>query len=239
MTLLAITPAIVAAVQKHRELLAQHADLPRLPSEPSLEQATVGDPVSHLQLIQLSKALRDHTHNENSPQMPSHTLDTLLRSSRIYTAPPAPKKEPLIDPLHSQTAEYKALMARLRHDEEALAYTRMLAPAAPYPTSTLTQRHPITPNAHLTPLPLSSTDDESTYADINRQTTLILNVLVSILACAVAIWVAARHWPVPARLALSMGGSALVAVAEVVVYGGYIRRVGEAKGAERERERRE
>ncbi|TKA67540.1 hypothetical protein B0A49_07623 [Cryomyces minteri] len=132
-------------------------------------------------------------------------------------------------------------MARLRRDEEALAYTRMLTPAAPYPTSTLTQRHPITPNAHLTPLPLSSADDddETTYADINRQTTLILNVLVSILACAVAIWVAARHWPVPARLALSMGGSALVAVADVVVYGGYIRRVGEAKGAEMERERRE
>ena len=35
------------------------------------------------------------------------------------------------------------------------------------------------------------------------------------------------------QLALSMGGSMLVGIAEVVVYSGYIRRVGEAKGKER------
>lgn len=43
----------------------------------------------------------------------------------------------------------------------------------------------------------------------------------------------ARWWSTPIRLALSMSGSALVGVAEVVVYSGYIRRVGEAKGKER------
>jgi hypothetical protein len=62
---------------------------------------------------------------------------------------------------------------------------------------------------------------------------LILNVLLSIVACAGAIWVAARWWNTPARLALSMSGSILVGIAEVVVYSGYIRRVGEAKGKER------
>lgn len=35
------------------------------------------------------------------------------------------------------------------------------------------------------------------------------------------------------RLALSISGSMLVGVAEVVVYAGYIRRVGEAKGNEK------
>ena len=58
---------------------------------------------------------------------------------------------------------------------------------------------------------------------------LIFNVLISIVACAGAIWVAARWWSTPTRLALSMSGSLLVGVAEVVVYSGYIRRVGEAK----------
>jgi TMEM199 family protein len=62
---------------------------------------------------------------------------------------------------------------------------------------------------------------------------LIFNVLVSILACAGAIWMAARWWSTPARFALSFGGSLLVGVAEVVVYAGYIRRVGEAKGKEK------
>ena len=71
------------------------------------------------------------------------------------------------------------------------------------------------------------------YADIDRQIALILNVLVSIVACAGAIWVVARWWSTPVRLALSMSGSALVGVAEVVVYSGYIRRVEEAKGKER------
>lgn len=58
-------------------------------------------------------------------------------------------------------------------------------------------------------------------------------MLVSIVACAAAIWVVARWWSTPVRLALSMSGSALVGVAEVVVYSGYIRRVGESKGKEK------
>ena len=62
---------------------------------------------------------------------------------------------------------------------------------------------------------------------------MIANVLLSIVACAGAIWVAARWWSTPARLALSMSGSLLVGVAEVVVYGGYIKRVREAKGKEK------
>ena len=40
---------------------------------------------------------------------------------------------------------------------------------------------------------------------------------------------AARWWSTPARLALSMSGSMLVGIAEVVVYWGYIRRVRDAK----------
>ena len=76
-------------------------------------------------------------------------------------------------------------------------------------------------------------DDGLTFADVDRQMALILNVLLSIVACAAAIWIAAKWWSTPARLALSMSGGMLVGVAEVVVYSGYIRRLGEAKGKER------
>jgi hypothetical protein len=75
-------------------------------------------------------------------------------------------------------------------------------------------------------------DDDVTYQDIDRQVALIINVLVSIIACAVALWIVARHWSVPQRMALSMGGSLTVAAAEVAIYLGYIRRIEDAKGKE-------
>lgn len=128
-------------------------------------------------------------------------------------------------------------MARLRREEEARSYQRMTNP--PPPMETFAQRFPGSSAAHA----FSSTyqnintsdpdDDGTTFADVDRQMALILNVLLSIVACAGAIWVAARWWSTPARLALSMSGSILVGVAEVVVYSGYIRRVGEAKGKEK------
>lgn len=101
---------------------------------------------------------------------------------------------------------------------------------------TFAQRFPLSSAAHAfasSQQPPADEEDEVTYADVDRQMTLILNVLVSIVACAVAIWVVARWWSTPARLALSMSGSLLVGVAEVVVYSGYIRRVSEAKGKEK------
>lgn len=114
-------------------------------------------------------------------------------------------------------------MARLRREEESRAYHRMLNP--PLSTETFSQRFP---SSYPTTDP--NEEDEMTYNDINRQMALIFNVLLSIIACAGAIWMAAKWWNTPARLALSMSGSLLVGVAEVVVYSGYIRRLGEAKG---------
>lgn len=126
-------------------------------------------------------------------------------------------------------------MARLRAVEEQKAYTRMLQGHPPpdvrpqtfyerFPQAKLFESHPA-----------NEQDDEITYQDINRQLTLIVNILVTVVACAAALWLAARHWNTPARLALSMAGSILVAVAEVVIYTGYIRRVGEAKEVERKK----
>ena len=121
-------------------------------------------------------------------------------------------------------------MARLRREEEARAYERMINP--PIPSETFAQRFPNPLGPQLVPRTTytsSTEDDEVTFADINRQMALIINVLLSIVACGVAIWMAASRWSTPSRLGLSMGGSGIVGIAEVVVYAGYIQRIQNAK----------
>jgi hypothetical protein len=128
-------------------------------------------------------------------------------------------------------------MARLRQEEESRAYERMINP--PPPQETFLRRFPTTSGAYAfsstaayEPFNSSTEEDDITYTDVSRQITLILNVLISVVACGAAIWIAARWWDTPARLALSMSGSLLVGIAEVVVYSGYIRRLAEAKQKE-------
>ena len=116
-------------------------------------------------------------------------------------------------------------MRRLREEEEARQYDRMINP--PPPRDTFTQRFP------QSTAPVNDEPDDITYQDIDRQITLIINVLVSIIACGVFIWVAARYWSTPQRLALSMTGSGVIAIAEVVIYQGYIRRMKIAKTDEK------
>ena len=121
-------------------------------------------------------------------------------------------------------------MARLRREEESRAYERMINP--PPPIETFTDRFPSDMNAKLFPARTQADideDEEFTYADINRQVTLIINILVSIVACSVAIWIAASHWSTPRRLGLSMGGSGVIGIGEVVVYAGYLRRLRQAR----------
>ena len=144
--------------------------------------------------------------------------------------PSVPQPPSSVDHTHClQTSEYKALMARLRLEEEARAYERMINPAPS--AKTFSERFPNSSHAQLFPASQADIgkDDEVSYADINRQMTLIINIMVSIVACSVAIWLAARHWSTPSRLGLSMGGSSMIGVAEVVVYAGYLRRVKESK----------
>ncbi|KAF7940101.1 uncharacterized protein EAE98_000228 [Botrytis deweyae] len=196
---------------------ANLAENAKVSQEPLLENPKIGNPISHGQAIDLSRNLKKHN-------LSPLTLELLLRGSRVYVSPPVPKAEP--------TSEYKALMARLRREEEARAYDRMTNP--PPPMETFAQRFPSTSAAHAFtanfPDVGNTEDDDVTYADIDRQIAVIFNVIVSIIACAFGLWMAARWWSTPARLALSMSGSLLVGIAEVVVYMGYIRRVGEAKG---------
>jgi energy-converting hydrogenase Eha subunit C len=125
-------------------------------------------------------------------------------------------------------------MARLRREEEARKYESMLTSSSggsssnPFSIPSKGTAH----DAFRDP----SDDDEITFADVNRQLTLIINVLISIIACGVAIWLVAKHFSAPQRLALAMGGALVVAVAEVVIYAGYLRRIQEAKSVEKAKE---
>jgi TMEM199 family protein len=123
-------------------------------------------------------------------------------------------------------------MARLRKEEEARQYERMINP--PPQVETFAQRFPNASLPNLSNHPMEE-DMEITFADINRQVTLIFNILFSIVACSVAIWMVAGHWDTPRRLGLSMGGGGVVGIAEVVVYMGYLRRITEAKEKERKK----
>lgn len=125
-------------------------------------------------------------------------------------------------------------MARLRREEESRNYADMLAASG-------TPSNPFSLTTKGTPLSSthdSAEDDEITFSDINRQLALIINVLISIIACGVSIWLVASHISAPKRLALAMSGALIVAVAEVAIYAGYLRRLKEAKVREKGRKER-
>lgn len=126
-------------------------------------------------------------------------------------------------------------MARLKREEEAKSYDRMINPqissesfSQGFPNSRYNAIFPISSNQ-------SDLDSDITFAEVKRQATLIINVLVSIICTAVFLWIAARRWSIEARLALSMIGALVVAIAEVVIFGGYLRRLKEAKRVERKK----
>ncbi|KAF2227811.1 endoplasmic reticulum-based factor for assembly of V-ATPase-domain-containing protein [Elsinoe ampelina] len=217
MVLLSVTETACEAIKVYHELFK---DTKWSDDEPDLTNTAVGSPVSHHQLIQISDRLRERTSADSTPPTTSD-LESLLKGARIHVAPPKPKAE--------KTPEYVALMARLREEEEQRAYERMINP--PPPAETFGHRSPGTKafGADILKAPVAQEVDDVTFADVNRQITLIINVLVTVIACSVGIWVIAWHWPTPTRLALSLGGSTVIGVAEVAIYFGYIKRVSDAK----------
>jgi hypothetical protein len=225
MVLLTVTPGIAQAIAQTATHAPDELQVMQKPDEPTLADAQPGSPISHSQLITLAKLLKRIS---ASPSSTPHdatetpTLAVLLRNTTIYVSPPPPKKAP--------TPEYQALMARLRAQEEAAAYERMLNP--PPARETFSQRFPSSRTQFSIGV---DEEDDVSFEEVHRQIILIINVLVSIICVAVFIWVAARHWTVGKRLGLSMGSSAAVAIAEVAVYSGYVRKVKEAKRLEKKK----
>lgn len=228
MVLLIMTPGIVRALSQVEAALPESHSQLQKPSEPSLAAPAPGNPVSHSQLIDLSKLVKQLPNDDADDEDVSipRTLNALLLNTHIYTPPPPPKPP--------QTPEYHALMARLRADQERQTYERMLAP--PPTRETFSSRFPNARSRmpeHFS-IGVDQVDDVS-YEEVHRQIVLIINVLISVVCVAVFVWVAARHWSVGKRLGLSMGSSLAVAVAEVVVYSGYVRKVAEAKRVEKKK----
>ncbi|EME42214.1 hypothetical protein DOTSEDRAFT_25849 [Dothistroma septosporum NZE10] len=226
MVLLTVTPAAQAAFAEYNRLVAGDGTSNYVPRAEASDNAEVGGPIQHQKLVEISIFLAQR-HHESADAAKPWRLDTLLKGASIYQPPPAPKAE--------HTPQYKALMQRLREQEEQRQYERMVS--SPPAAETFSQRFP-NAGASFGPgiaIGHNAADDidDVTYAEVNRQMILIINVLISIVCTSIAVWMAARRWSVPERLGLSFSSSTVVAVAEVAIYMGYIRRIKDAKTKER------
>ena len=94
MVRLTITPAILRALEE----LQHTGHVPQAQGEPSLEQPAIGNPITHGQIISISKTLKEiktnATDSSGEDKVPYH-LDDLLRGSKVYVEPPKPKAEPV------------------------------------------------------------------------------------------------------------------------------------------------
>jgi hypothetical protein len=70
----------------------QSAKAEKSPTEPPLSNPKVGNPISHGQVIDITRGLKAH-------RIHPRNLDSLLRGSKVYVPPPPPKAEPVSDSL--------------------------------------------------------------------------------------------------------------------------------------------
>ena len=98
MVYLTMTPAILQALdilgaRGQTQIVAGNA------TEPSLDQPVEGNPISHGQLIEISRKLKQIREEVEGREAQDHNMichmDDLLRGSRIYVEPPKPKVEPV------------------------------------------------------------------------------------------------------------------------------------------------
>ncbi|KAH8199874.1 hypothetical protein TruAng_005930 [Truncatella angustata] len=227
MVLLTVTTSIVKALA---ELEPLRIDFPGSGDEniaadaPRLTEPTVGNPITHGQIIDIWKQLK-------ARENPKWSLEELLKGAAIYVPPPPPRAEP--------SDEYKALMARLRRDEEERSYERMLK--APPTRETFAQRFPQASMSMADSFaeankPFQKSDmgeEQISHGEVQKQVTLIINFLVSIAGCAAAFWIVAQWWSTTARLFLTLFGTIVVAVCEVAVYQAYSWRMEEGDRKQR------
>lgn len=186
---LTTTPRILEAISVLPK--TSHA---RTESELPIE---VDAPISHKTLVDISRCLQDYT------------LNSLLRGTRIYREPPAPKPAP--------SPEYVALMARLRVEQEQRDYKAMVARQAYEERRALLGQDPDEEKDDVTP-------------------SLVLNMLLSVVMCAGAAFYLTKWWPNDGvRVLVSLATGIVVGIAEVTVYSGYLRKVDESRKKERKK----
>jgi hypothetical protein len=101
MVLLTMTASIVEALKNLDEpFVAPTAEISSHENwtgdEPSLHNATVGNAISHGQIIDIWKQLGAKGNREQS-------LEVLLRGATVYIPPPPPKPEPVRPPRDSKS----------------------------------------------------------------------------------------------------------------------------------------
>jgi len=115
-------------------------------------------------------------------------------------------------PKAQPSPEYVALMARLRREQEQREYAKLVSKRG-LDNSVEEEKDDISPS-------------------------LVLNILLSVVMCAVAMFYLTRWWPNDGlRVLVSLSAGIVVGVAEVTVYAGYLRKVKESR--EKERAKRE
>ncbi|KAK6352685.1 Vacuolar ATPase assembly integral membrane protein [Orbilia blumenaviensis] len=138
---------------------------------------------------------------------PRCALDLLLRGTDIYLPKRASKPQP--------SAEYVAFMEKLRHEQAEKSYASMLN----------------IPEKHDSP--------HSIAKDISDQISVILNILFSAVFTGLAIWYATANLTTykhrqPFRVGASITVAVIVAVAEVVLFNSYLRKMDDARSRARQ-----
>jgi hypothetical protein len=95
MVLLTMTATVVAIV----EVYLENNQIESKPEEPNLDAPKIGHPISHGQLVDISKYLRSKPEKVEGKKVddrrvPTH-LSELLKGCSIYSPPPKPKPEPV------------------------------------------------------------------------------------------------------------------------------------------------
>ncbi|RVX75236.1 hypothetical protein B0A52_00588 [Exophiala mesophila] len=138
-----------------------------------------------------------------------NTLNTLLRGTQVYQ-PPAPSKPP-------PTPEYVALMSRLRKEQEQREYAALVSKQGPG-------------------IAVGLDGEEQDQGSDDLSPSLVLNILLSVVMCALTMFYLTRWWHNDGvRVLMSLGTGLIVGIAEVTVYAAYLRKVKESKDKERKK----
>lgn len=99
MVLLTVTPAAKAAIERYLAveegpLSGQGSELNATPDD--LRNSEVGSPISHDDLIEMSKALiQQALHKDDKTVAKEWRLESLLKGAKVYQEPPPSKPEPV------------------------------------------------------------------------------------------------------------------------------------------------
>ncbi|EYE98159.1 TMEM199/VMA12 family protein [Aspergillus ruber CBS 135680] len=242
MVQLVVTTRILSAIEAIPPSRREDLDLPDL--------INLNSPISHEQLIGLSRYLKSNPDGHDSDSNTPTSLNSLLHGTKVYVPPPPKKPEP--------TPEYLAQKARLLAAVEADAYNRMTLPSS---TST---KGPSPIFSSTTPIVSAMHDPNTSDTSAKDPLTpsLVLNIFLSVLLTGFSTYWAlskfstpdiltstvASAWrgrdvrgaSEPVRVLLSLFVALLVGLAEVIIYAIYLGKAEDARVKEKRiRERKE